>query len=408
MPLRLDACGSNGGDVEMIPTLKLLAERHPDVEFVLIGRNSGEEPTHIGLPINITNPWTKWWPKIRTEINAAKLNHPVLSVAEHLQLAEIFDRYTRNAFISLDGIVMWLGQHGTTHMPLPSIKDRSVLTKPYDSLALYGGYLLRGINAWRDVDPHDREEVLLNPDPRNVPKYRDGRYPWKHAVLSQYNQTNMIKHEEGDQVISSTILSVYERLEISGLLPGTPFADLITFSDDHNRPHDFGIVFNETRRDVTIERSRRHILEKWVLPLAPGFICGQWSDETQRNLGLKIKPVPVLRYFELLRRTRCTLTTPSSGSGWATAKPWECFASGVVCFFHPAYDDQDHILSDAPTWLKSFLRVLDKRELQDKIRIMKDSPGLWRQVVEAQREHYDNAVTEKLYLRRIEDRLELD
>jgi hypothetical protein len=408
MPLRLATCGSNGGDVEMIPTLKLLAERHPDVEFVLIGRNSGEEPARVGLPANVTNPWISWWPKIRAEMNAASLNHPVLSVDEHLRLAEIFDRYTRDAFVLLDGIVMWLGQHGTTHTPLPSIKDRSVLTKPYDSLSLYGGYLLRGVNAWRDVDPYGREEVLLNADPRNVPKYRDGRYPWKYPVLSQYNQVNSIKHEEGDQVISSTVYGFYSRLEISGLLPGTPFADLITYSGDYfTRQHDFGIVFNETRRDVTIEKSRRHILEKWVYPLSPGFIAGKWSEATQRQLGVRIDPVPVTRYFDLLQTARCTLTTPSSGSGWATAKPWECFAAGVVCFFHPAYDDQNHILGDAPHLLQNWLRVTSPLELRDRVRYMSEHPAFWQTIVHLQRKHYETAISELLYLHRIEERLGL-
>ena len=408
MPLQLGDCGSNGGDVEMIPTLQLLAERHPDVEFVIIGRNSGEEPARVGLPANITNPWTGWWPKIRAEMNAAKLNHPALSVDEHLRLAEIFDRYTRDAFVLLDGVVMWLGQHGTTHTPLPSIKDRSVLTKPYDSLSLYGGYLLRGINAWRDVDPHNREEVLLNPDPRNVPKYRDGRYPWRHAVLSQHDQVNAIKHEEGDRVVSSTVLSVYSRLEISGLLPSTPFTNLIKFNDDHNRPHDFGIVFNETRRDVALEKSRRYILEKWVFPLSPGFIYGQWSDATRRQLGIRIEPIDVLNYFSTIQTTRCTLTTPSSGSGWATAKPWECFAAGVVCFFHPAYDDQNHILNDAPYALASWLRVRHPIDLRDRIRYMRDNPEYWQEIVRLQRNHYLKAIDELSYLTKIEQRLGLD
>lgn len=409
MPLSLTKCGSNGGDVEMIPTLQRLAERHPDVEFVLVGRNSGEDPTDVGLPANVVNPWQRygWRDKIRKLINSANLNHPNLLVDEHLRLAELLHAVTGPQFLDLDGVVMWVGQHGTSNMPLPSIRDRSVYTKPYDWATLYGSYLLRGINHWRDVDPDVREEVLLNADPRNVPKYRDGRYPWRHPVLSQYDRVNAIKHEEGDRVISSTYRSIYARLEISGLLPGTPFADTVKFNYDHNRQHDFGIVFNETARDVSLEKSRRYILKEWVLPLSPGFVNGKWTERTLRQLGVAIEPVDVTEYFDLIQTTRCTLTTPSSGSGWATAKPWECFAAGVVCFFHPAYDDQDHILRDAPSWLRDWLRVVSPAELRDRVRAMRDMPGFWLEVVTTQRDHYDDAVLESSYLKMIEERLKL-
>jgi hypothetical protein len=407
MPLTLERCGSSGGDVEMIPTLKILAERHPDVEFVIIGRNSGENPANVGLPANVTNPWIEWWPQIRAEINAAELNHANLSLAEHLELSQIFTRYTRDTFVSLDGLVMWVGQHGTTNSPRPSIKDRSVLTKPYDWSAMYCGYLLNGINAWRDVDPDAREEVLLNADPRNVPKYRDCRYPWRYPVLSQFFQTNNVKHEIGDAVIQSDVQSIYARLEISGLLPGTPFADIIKFNNDPDRPHDFGIVFNETKPDVAIEKSRRYILQNWVWPLSPGFVYGQWSRETLQKLEADIRPIGVKRYFNAIQTARCTLTTPSSGSGWATAKPWECFAAGVVCFFHPAYDTQNHILRDAPEWLQNWLRVRDPKDLRDRIRVMRDAPNSWLEVISAQREHYKTAISEMLYLHQIEKRLNL-
>jgi hypothetical protein len=410
MPLSIKRCGSNGGDVEMVPTLQILAERHPDVEFVIVGRNTGEDPADVDLPANVVNPWRQfdWRRKIRKAMNDMDLNHPNLSIREHLKLAEILHAITGPQIFDLDGIVMWVGQHGTSNMPLPSIKDRNVFTKPYDWATLYGSYLLRGINTWRDVDPHNREEVLLNADPRNVPKYRDGRYPWQHPVLSQYDQVNGIKHEEGDRVVQSKVRSVYSRLEISGLLPGTPFGDMVKFDYNHvDRPYDFGIVFNETARDVSLHKTRRYILKEWILPLSPGFIYGKWSAQTQRELDIEIEPVDVTEYFNLIQTARCTLTTPSSGSGWATAKPWECFAAGVVCFFHPAYDDQNHILSDAPEWLRDWLRVDGPQELRDRIRAMRDMPKFWLEVVAAQRDHFDNTVLEPRYLQMIEERLGL-
>lgn len=436
MPLSLDRCGSNGGDVEMVPTLKVLAERHPEVDFYLVGRNTGERPQDVGLPANVVNPWVTWRPRLRELINEAGLNHPNLSIEEHVQLLQFMRSLTGDTFDSLDGIVMWVGQHGTSNTPLPSIQKPGTLTKPYDWATLYGSYLLQGINAWRDVDPLKREEVLLNADPRNVVKYRDSKWPWRHPVLSQYDVTNRVKHErygDGQRMFSeflhpsggelsdwlgyvndgtiwtSRTRSVYSRLEISGLLPGTPFADTIKYSDNYDRPHDFGIIFNETKPDVALDRSRKFILKNWVLPLRPGFIAGKWSDKTlkQLNLDTPIYPVDVKDYFQLLTTTRCTLTTPSSGSGWATAKPWECFAAGVVCFFHPAYDDQNHILADAPAALERWLRVKTAADLRDRVEYMRENPGYWTEIVWLQKLHFDNAVKEPRYLTEIEMRLEL-
>jgi len=435
MPLRLENCGSLGGDTEMVPTLKLLAERHPDVDFVLIGRNSGEHRADVGLPDNVVNPWTSWAPEVRRRINERGLNYQNLTIEDHLKLRDLLDAVTGDTIADLDGIVMWLGQHGTTNSPLLSIKDRSKLTKPYDWANLYGSYLLRGINRWRDADPIAREEVLLNADARNYVKYRDGKWPWRHPVLAQYNQWNNVKHERGGDpnheafkrfatdedlkvaenmgwiehgnVWTAKSRSIYARLEVSSLVPGTPFGDTVKFSDDFNRPYNFGVVVNETRRQVNPAKARVNVLKKWVLPLDPDFVYGHWSADSIGVLGRRIDPIPIAEYPRLLHRVRATITLPASGSGWATAKPWEAFAAGVVCFFHPDYDDQNHVLGDAPAELRDFLRVRTPQELQRRLATATRDEETWRWVVNLQRAHFERAVEELRYLKLIEERLGL-
>ncbi len=446
MPLSLADCGSLGGDIEMVPTLKLLAERHPDVEFVLIGRNSGEDPAKVGLPPNVSNPWRIWQPHIRGLLNTYQLSYPNLTIADHQRVADILHDVTRHDFTELDGVIMWLGQHGTSNQPLPKIDDRTHLTKPYDWATLYASYLLRGINAWRDVDPWTREEVLLNSDVRNYPKYRDGKWPWQHPILSQYNDTYNVKHERAgdgrdfeewsgygrvsytqpedrDQLWLSRAKAVYSRLEVSALLPRTPFGDTVRFDDDWNRPHNFGIIVNETRREVNVAKARRTVLREWVLPLYAidrvGFMHGKWTQRTlnelnifaHTHLGLSItidiRPISQLEYIPKLQTARCTLTTPASGSGWATAKPWESFAAGVVCFFHPDYDDQDNILEDADPELRSFLRVHTPGELRERLTKLEVNEAMWRHYVHLQRDHFMRAVREERHLTMIEERLDL-
>lgn len=445
MPLDLRRCGSLGGDVEMVPILQVLAERYPEHEFVLVGRNSGERPADVGLPSNITNPWIEWAPRLRARLNDGKLTYPNLSISDHVRVADILESITGPTFDELDGMIMWLGQHGTSNQPLPMVGDRAKLTKPYDWATLYGSYLLRGINRWREPDPLNREEVLLNADPRNYVKYRDGKWPWRHSILSQYNYTNKVKHErfgdgkrlfhefmnapevsdanptraqdlasflgwyEHGDLWTARAHNTYARLEISALMPGTPFAGLVKFSDDWDRPFNFGMVVNETRREVNVTRARRTVLRDWVLPLGDriGFIHGKWSEASLRELGVSIHPVPVTEYFARIQSTRCTFTTPASGSGWATAKPWESFAAGVICFFHPDYDDQDNILGDADPELRSFLRVHTPGELRERIDKMSQSESLWRHYVHMQREHFEKALRDELHVQMIERRLAL-
>jgi hypothetical protein len=252
-------------------------------------------------------------------------------------------------------------------------------------------------------------------------------WPWRYPILSQYRQITNAKHERydldddvmtptpstwgatsADGVWSSKVQSAYARLEISGILPGTPFGDTLFYDDNFHRTYHFGMIVNETRRQVNPARARINVLRKWVLPLGDevGFIHGKWSDASQLELGRTIEPVPVEFYAQTLRTTRTTLTTPASGSGWATAKPWECFAAGVVCFFHPAYDDQNHILSDAPAGLRDFLRVKTPDELRRRIQLCRDE-DTWRWALALQHEHYLRAVDELRYLKLIERRLEL-
>jgi hypothetical protein len=407
MELNLTRCTSLGGDNEMVPTVKLLAERHPSVDFVLVGRNSGDDPQSVGLPSNVSNPWIKWAPELRRRLNDENLAYANLLIDDHLRLKRLMQELVRDEFCDLDGLVMWVGQHGTSNFPLPSIKDRTKLTKPYDWANLYAGYLLEGINAWRAPNPRWYEPVLLNADARNYPKFRDTMHPLEHPVLGQYNQTNLMKHETGSDVIASPTKTIYSRLEISSLVPGAPFGDTIKFNDNWNNRDRFGIVFNETRRDVSYDKSRRKALKDWVLPLTPDFVHGVWSETTKDELNCYPVPIPLLDYIPKLQSVHSTFTTPASGSGWATAKPWEAFAAGTICFFHPLYDDQNNILEDAPRPLRDFLRVYSPTDLARRVKMVHEDAQTWRWVVEGQRLHFEKACSELTYLKLIEERLGL-
>jgi hypothetical protein len=151
----------------------------------------------------------------------------------------------------------------------------------------------------------------------------------------------------------------------------------------------FGLLLSERR--VVPEIGRRQIVADWVLPHWPTCeIFGEWSDEGQAFLGREIRPVTHDQMIATLRRWKCTLAPPASGGGWVTAKPWECFAAGVVCFMHPAYDDQEHVLHHAPAILRRYLRVRSPEELWSRVdRLVKDETD-WKYIVDLQRAHFEN------------------
>lgn len=425
MPLTLAKCGTLGGDIEMTATLTALAKMRPDDTIVLIGRNTGENPQLAGLPDNIINPWTELNGVVRQFLNDNKMNHPNLSIKEHQLAGEFMLGLTAGWWDAADDVVMWIGQHGTTNHPIPKVEDRSILTKPHDAFTYYVGYLLRGINRWRDIDPLRHEPVFLNADPRNYLKMRDLKHPLSHPVLTQFDFTHNIKHERyGDpggygDVWSAKVHNTYSRLELNALLPGTPSGDLLKFNGAWENRRSFGIVINEARAiGVPYPKTRLHAMLNWIMPLNPAFIHGTWSKSSVQAVrvagytGFDPSPLPWSQYTDTMHQVRCTLTTPSSGSGWATTKPWEAFGLGVVCFFHPDYDTQDNILKDAPTMLQRWLRVRSFTELRDRVIHLSTPAGRqdWEWLVLAQRAHFDNNVgtfgATPTFMNMINDRLE--
>lgn len=423
----IDDCGTLGGDVEMIPPLKALAQRHPEDQFWVVGRNTVDTEKIPGMPDNVINFWTaEVKAELRRNLRAAGLNKPNLTVEQHQMANKIYDDLTAHWFDALDDIVIWSGQHGTTNTPIPKIGNREVLTKPYDWCAYYVSYLIRGINRWRDADPWGREEVWLNADPRNYLKCRDMKWPLHHPVLAQFTGEHNMKHyrhgsgwaKEWDRyfnvhtpdkeygVVEAKVKTIYSRLEVNGLAAGTPFGDLIHYNDSWVDRDHFGLFINEARKEVNPKMSRLTAMKEWIVPLNPAWVHGKWSAESLLELAQHIEPAPWDQYFPRLNSVRCTFTTPSSGSGWATTKPWEAFAAGTVCFFHPEYDVQDNILHDNPM-LRSWLRVRTPEELKIRVDHLNSYAGRadWEGLVHAQRAHFVKAMLRPDYLELIEDRI---
>ena len=419
MPLSQDSWGFVGGDDEPPLLLKDLAERNPQHTFVLCGRNSGENPQDIGFPSNVENPWTEWRKLYR---EAGK------SLEDRSARTAWFDTHVLPTFRDLDQHIVWLGQHGTSNTPIPKIGEGwdGELTDPQDSFMQYVAYILRGLNAWRSKQVHslldtDKEEIYVIADGRNHHKARDAKWPVTKPIIAQYNQTRTGKYERYNDwnppetygftgktenngrvwLVKQTY--VYSRLEICGILPWHIDSE---FNGNWEGRQHFGLFINEARKQNS-PKARMPILRDWALPLDPAFVHGKWSEESQADLNRTIEPAPWDQYYPLIRSVRTTFTTPSSLTGWATTKPWQAFAVGTVCFFHPWYDTQNNILGDAHPDLKKWLRVESPEDLRKRVEYLNDPSGkqAWAWLVHEQRKHYDKACTELRHLKMIEERL---
>lgn len=372
--------GESGGDNEPAALLLDLATRHPDVTWVAVGKNSGWVP-----PLsNIENPWQGWRAEVKPEKN---------DTVE--QMIARLDRVTMSTIAELDQVVLWMGQHGTSNSPIPKVGDRNELTSPQISFVHYTSFLLRGINAWRRDDPINREEVWLLPDTRNYMKGRDLKWPRRHPILSQfdwerkewcerYGDTRTPEElgfdaEFIDGKWRATDHYIGSGLELVGI-PEPMEDDMIPW-EERSR---FGILINEARNyGMRPELTRRDAMQRYVKPLEPSWVHGTWTAASLETLGMNIEPTAYDTIFGLMASTKTTFTTPSSGSGWATAKPWEAFGTGTICFFHPAYDTQGHIIPTIADLVGPQCNMIDD-DLANLVRWLRvDSPEQLAKRVEA-------------------------
>jgi hypothetical protein len=404
--------GFVGGDDEPPLALLTLARRNPQHQFIIVGLNSGWEKQAAMYPPNVINPWTEMH-DVRSALARSNTSDDVFKAFVNSKL----HRY----FFDLDALIVWAGQSGTSNTAIPKVGstwESGDLVTPLQSQLRHSAYATLGINAFRERDPLKYEEIWLNPDPRNVPKMRDLKWPQRYPILTQFNFTETRKFErytdmrspqtcgfdaewEGDHLWRASQSHKYSRLEICGILP-----EHIGYghqSEPYGDRRRFGLFINEARTYVT--NARRPIIKEWVLPLEPDFIHGKWDKGHEADLGREITPAPWSDYYPLLRSVRSTFTTPSSGSGWATTKPWQAFATRTVCFFHPQYDTQDNILGDLPTGTRNFLRVKTPDDLRERVDKVNEDHDLWEYLTDKQYELYRNACDNPTYAQLIEERI---
>jgi len=389
---------------------------------VLVGRNSGHRPTEVGLPSNVVNPYAEDSAMWKAMKYVGKLD-PRPGVSDWKDDGSLTDIVKISTgliwpwFRDLDAVIIWLGQHGTSCQPITPVGEfPPALTQPQTSSICYGGYLISALNEWQRRSFH-REPIWLCPDPRNYLKARDVETPPRQPILGQFDWQRDGKYFQFDGLapnaagdwdnINGTRHSWVSptRYAYSGLELTAIDRDYEHHEVPHAfRPHSFGMMINENAPEGSAPRL--DVLQEWVLPWCPDVeLFGKWRATSVLALGRdRIDSVPVTEVHTTMRRWRCTFTTPASSSGWATSKPWEAFASGTVCFFHPGYDTQNHILGSDPE-LMGWLRVDSPGQLERRVRHLDVHVDDWHWLRERQYQLLMKALEEDKIGRMIDDRL---
>lgn len=413
------------GDAEAPNLLRRLARRNPDTTFVLVGRNTDRGELHDELP-NVENPWEGR--TIGTGVGYATKMSLVMA--------------------GLDGMVLQVGQTGTSHRAIPQSKSTwaqaladpwAHSSTPQDQGGSYCDYLIEGLNRLGDRTDGRAPVALLVPDPRSYLKARDVKWPAGYDdVLSQYQFTRTGRHERfqdprlpadlgyaldarggrfctADSAVENEKWDAVHTYRFGGL-------ELMILPDDWR--HRWGTADFAERRPVGVattsfaigdQHRRSQMVRDYVLASFPDAeVYGKWDEGSLKDVPAgTVKLNKPEEFPDLLNRWRVTVALPALDTGWTAAKPYQCFAARVVCFHVGKLDDMGFVLpslramagtklvgrvggvelysvrddwTEADLGLAAWLRCGTPGELARKAQVVANDQATWSWLVAAQRD----------------------
>jgi len=376
IPVRYFKSSSLGGDQAVVRLFDYLRRDH---EVHLVSPNQGVDDARIYgyVPENTVNHWMpgEAFGDVPTVPDEERRPDSPSYQTFIRQLCEGLKRLPK-----LDAWVIWLGQHSSVSSFLPPERDlEKAHVTPLMSQINYVYPILHMLNHLK-IKP-----IWLHPDARNILKSRDLWDNEQRPILSQYDREHEIKsYLPGLGVRPSKLSYYYAGLELL-VMPETGYTrhdlDHIMIHGRDRLP--FGVLTNEGLEKK--HNSRLANVRDWCTPIQDldGWeLVGHFSTASQLALGRKVTPVPNTQVRDTLCRWKSTITFPPTADAhstkWVSAKPWECFAAGTICFKHPLYDTQGHIYGvRMPQELREFLCVSSPRELRDRVELVATRPGLW-------------------------------
>jgi hypothetical protein len=370
------------GDAEAPQLLWRLARRNPDVEWVVVGKH-GPIPDRSVVPGNVTIVWPEDVTRASVSMDKkgyfcahCKVYYPgvhtmdVYCCDKAQALKDIERSLIKMSHEELDGMVVHLGQHGTSNYPIPEASGHwrdGKLTHPQATSRNYSEYLTRSLNAMGERTDGRAPVTWICTDPRNYMKARDVKWPTGlDHVLSQYRYSRPSKHERyGDtrdpQALGFTNARWERDREIWIVENSFQQADLelMILDDDWEtwgqRPYEERRPIGVATTSMYVDRDewRRSWLTKtYVVDQFPDAeVFGRWDDKSTEAdvIGFTVQRNSVAQFPDLLASWRATVSLPAGtrsldGIGWSVAKPYQAFAARTACFFVGPVDRQGWVL----------------------------------------------------------------
>lgn len=455
------------GDAEAPQLLHRLARRNRDVKWVIIGKSRGEfdfGPNVVDIwkdrrqfaesldpvPVNERSGYSMRW-------DVKWAGNPAWWASEVSQFEDMLEQ----SIASLDGVVVHLGQHGTSNISIPeapttwsdALADLSKMTNPQDWTKSYSRFLIRGLNALGDRTNGQAPIVWICTDPRNYMKARDVKWhTGTDNILAQYDWVRTQKQDRfldprtpadfglnGHAKVTRNgeLWEVTHTYRLAGL-------ELMILPDDWRT---WGYASWQDRLPAGIastsfkstnkEPRRSQLIRDIMLRTYPDAeIFGKWDKESLNDVADGQVQLNDPRDFpEILNRWRVTLSLPALGSSWTVAKPYQCFAANVVCFMYGRLDDRGWILptrrrvkgvqqvglvdgiklysvrsdwTDAELKLARWLRIESADEFAERSKFVVENEATWRSLALAQRELLERRWNESFLENEIEHMLGLE
>jgi len=206
--------------------------------------------------------------------------------------------------------------------------------------------------------------LMLGTDPRYFPKRMSNRdcYNMPLEVLGQYESEHRWEHIDIDKKteIFDSIKMHYAEVEKHRI-----FEEKI-IPGNTERPYKFTVVAMQSSPAAATKDERFTAINDWVLRNDVNKECnvyGKWSEYFSSQYPTQFKGLVNLPTLdEIMKKTRYTLIVPVRPN-WVTYKYAEMLKNGVLPFFHPSYDTQNHIIpKDHPMRVRSSKEMFEKME----------------------------------------------
>ena len=336
-----------GGDNEFPTLIRKMAELNPNDTFIIIGRNDIEKNRRaLNLPDNLIDVYEGASKEERSDVNY---------IIEKLKDVQI------------DGCFLGSGPTANCNIPNKSYKrtelknGNKIFAK---SLATFQNYVAPLYNYLNETNipwvmiANDPRYILQGNDLMNQPK----------KVLSQYDETVLMQtfdNWEDQNYVKNPIECQYAGMEKIFLIDKK-------LPENMNKTTTFMMVLNEGNNGV---KSRYPMLKEYVLDnMQDVKIYGKWTEETIGEDTRFKGPKKFEDLQEELPHVKYTLIIPIK-PGWVTAKWVEMIANGIIPFFHPTYDEQNH----CP--VPDYIRLKNPNELGTKIQELENDSVLYNNIL---------------------------